>query len=76
MSLFRKPKKRMQMRSLANDDDEELNGGGDLMDVDENMPQAPPAPSLRPKKDQVKDKTKPKQTLLSFGDEGRQELSL
>lgn len=65
MSLFKKPKKRMQMRILNVDDDDDENNSNKTVEV------PPPPPIIKPetkKKDSKENKQK--QVLLSFGDEG------
>lgn len=63
MSLFRKPRRRMQVRSLAQHDD------------DEESPPPPPPPAA-PQQPAASRAAKHTQALLSFGDEGRSSLSL
>lgn len=67
MSLFRKPKKHIQRRVFSANEDEE--GCEQRMDVDEDE-KSNMHFTQKAKKDK-KDKTKAKQTLLSFDDEGR-----
>lgn len=71
MSLFKKPKKHIQRRVFgSNEDDEGEHNNGMGIDEDEKIDIQP---VIKVKKKEKKDKDRPqtKQTLLSFGDEGK-----
>lgn len=70
MSLFKKPKKHIQRRVFgSNEDDETTDNNGMEISADEKM-ETQPITKVRKKERKDKDKALPKQTLLSFGDEG------
>lgn len=70
MSLFRKPKKRIQRRVVFGCDDDEDDQNGDAMEVEQVAPTPPPPPIIRMKEKKDKDKSKVKtKAVLSFEDE-------
>lgn len=72
MSLFKKPKKHIQRRVFGSNEDDEggehNNGMG--IDEDEKM-DIQPVTKVKKKEKKDKDRPQTKQTLLSFGDEGK-----